>query len=166
MLLNGLLAVKAGLIVLIVVLVVLIAATVALTIYGKKLQKRQAETQQQIEAAAQSMKLLIIDKKRMKIKDSGLPQMVIDQTPKRFRGTKVPIVKVKAGPKVMSMMCDEKIFPMIPVKKEVRARVSGIYILDVKGIHGSLEKKDEKLSFGQRMRMRALDAVNNVGKKK
>ena len=59
--------------------------------------------------------MLIIDKKRMKIKDAGLPQAVIDQTPKALRGSKMPIVKAKIGPQIMSLICDEKIFEDVPV---------------------------------------------------
>ena len=36
----------------------------------------------------------------------------------------------------MTLVCDEKIFDMVPVKKEVKAVVSGIYITEVKGLHG------------------------------
>lgn len=123
-------------IVLLVILAVLIIALVVLYFLGKKAQKRQAEQQQQIEAMKQTVSMLIIDKKRMKIKDSGLPQMVIDQTPKLLRGSKLPIVKAKVGPQIMSLVCDEKIFDSVPVKKEVKAVVSGIYITDVRGLHG------------------------------
>ena len=30
-------------------------------------------------------------------------------------------------------MCDEKIFPVLPVKKELKVVISGIYIMGVKG---------------------------------
>jgi hypothetical protein len=83
--------------------------------------------------------MLIIDKKRMKIKDAGLPQMVLDQTPKALRGSKMPIIKAKIGPQIMSLICEEKIFDEVPVKKEVKAAVSGIYVLEVKGLHGKKE---------------------------
>ena len=82
--------------------------------------------------------MLIIDKKRMKMKDSGLPAMVMEQTPRLMRNSKLPIVKAKVGPQILSLVSDEKIFDSIPVKKEVKATVSGIYILDVKGLHGKL----------------------------
>ena len=88
--------------------------------------------------------MLIIDKKRMKIKESGLPQVVIDQTPKMMRNSKLPIVKAKVGPQIMSLICDEKIYDSIPLKKEVKASVSGIYVLDVKGLHGKSEVKEVK----------------------
>lgn len=123
-------------IVLLVILAVLIIAVVVLFFLGKKAQKKQAEQQEQIEAMKQTVSMLIIDKKRMKMKDSGLPQAVIAQTPKLMRGSKLPIVKAKVGPQIMSLVCEEKIFDSVPVKKEVKAVVSGIYITDVKGLHG------------------------------
>ena len=123
-------------IILLIILAVLIIALVVLYFLGRKAQKRQDEQQSQIEAMKQTVSMLIIDKKRMKMKDSGLPQAVIDQTPKFFRGSKLPIVKAKVGPQVMSLVCEEKIFDSVPVKKEVKAVVSGIYITEVKGLHG------------------------------
>lgn len=125
-------------IVLLVILAVLIIAIAALYFLGKKAQKKQEEQQEQINAMKQTVSMLIIDKKRMKLKDSGLPQAVIAQTPKLLRGSKLPIVKAKVGPQIMSLVCDEKIFDMVPVKKEVKAVVSGIYITDVRGLHGKL----------------------------
>lgn len=131
-------------IVLLVILAVLIITLVVLYFLGKKAQKKQEEQQQQIKAMKQTVSMLIIDKKRMKIKESGLPQAVIDQTPKLMRGSKLPIVKAKVGPQILSLVSDEKIFDSIPVKKEVKAVVSGIYITEVKGLHGKqpvVEKK-------------------------
>ena len=125
-----------GLIVSLVILAILIIIVVVLYFLGKKAQKRQSEQQAQLHAMKQTVSMLIIDKKRMKMKESGLPQAVIEQAPKLMRGTKLPIVKAKVGPQVMSLVCDEKIFDSVPIKKEVKAVVSGIYITDVKGLHG------------------------------
>jgi hypothetical protein len=139
-------------IILIIVAVVAIGAFVVLYIVGRKLQKRQDESQAQMQAAAQTMTILVIDKKKMKMKEAGLPKMVLDQTPKYLRGSKVPIVKAKIGPKVMSLVCDAKVFEIIPVKKEVKAVLSGIYIMDVKGLRGNLDPKKEKKSLGQKIK--------------
>ncbi|MBQ7066856.1 MAG: hypothetical protein IJN92_08525 [Lachnospiraceae bacterium] len=128
---------KTALIILIVISVILIAGIVILYFLGKKAQKRQAEQEEQMAAHKQTVSMLIIDKKRMKIKESGLPQAIIEQTPKLMRGTKLPVVKAKVGPQIMTLVCDEKIFDKVPVKKEVKAVVSGIYIMDVKGFRGS-----------------------------
>ncbi len=136
-----------GLIVLIVVAVVLIAAIVALIILGKKAQKKQEEQQVQLDAMKQTVTMLIIDKKRMKLKEAGLPQAVIDQTPKLLRGSRLPILKVRIGNRVMSLICDEKIFDSVPTKKEVKASVSGIYVTDVKGLHGKVQAPEQKKGF-------------------
>ena len=129
-----------------IILGVLIVITVVLYFLGRKAQKKQEEQQAQIDAAKQTVTMLIIDKKKLKLKDSGLPQMVIDKTPKLMRGSKMPIVKGKVGPQIMSFVCDAKIFDMVPVKKEVKATVSGIYITDVKGIRGSIKVEPKKKS--------------------
>ncbi len=135
---------KTGTIILICILVLLVAAIVVLYILGKKAQKRQAEQQEMLQANRQSVAMLIIDKKRLPMKDSGLPQMVIDQTPKLMRRSKLPIIKAKIGPQIMSLVCDAKIYDSVPVKKEVKAVISGIYVLEVKGLHGKIEKAPAK----------------------
>ena len=85
-----------------------------------------------MEAAKQTVSMLVIDKKKLKMKEAGLPQMVLDSTPKIMRRTKLPIVKAKVGPRIMTFIADAKVFEMIPVKKEVKATISGLYITDVK----------------------------------
>ena len=68
-------------IVLLVIAAIMLVITIILGIIGKKAQKRQAEQDEQIKASAQQVTMLIIDKKLMKMKDSGLPDNVISQTP-------------------------------------------------------------------------------------
>lgn len=131
-------------VVLIVIAVAMLAAVIALYFVGKKAQKRQEEQNEQLAATAQTVSMLIIDKKKMRLKDSGLPAVVIEQSPKTLRRSKLPIVKAKIGPKVMTLICDASIYDSIPVKKEVKAVVSGLYITEVKGLRGPIENKDEK----------------------
>ena len=126
----------------IIFLVILIIILIVLYFVGKKMQKRQEENNALLQANKQYVTMLIIDKKRMKIKDAGLPQAVIDQTPKALRGSKMPIIKAKIGPQIMSLICEEKIFEDVPVKKEVKAAVSGIYVLEVKGLHGTKKEAE------------------------
>lgn len=125
--------------ILIVVLVIIAAALAALYFFGSKMQKKQRENQVQLEAMAQTVSMLIIDKKRLKIKESGLPQMVIDQTPKYMRWSKVPVVKAKIGPKIVTLVADDKVFELLPVKRECKVVLSGIYITAVKSARGGLE---------------------------
>ena len=132
-------------IVLIVILVLLIAACIALYIFGKLAEKKQAEQQEQMDAVAQTISMLVIDKKKMKLKEAGLPATVVENTPKYLRRTKVPIVKAKVGPKIMTLMCENKVFDVIPVKKEIKAVVSGLYITGIKSVRGgSIEAPQKK----------------------
>lgn len=137
---------------LLVITIVMIAAIIVLYFLGKKAQKRKDEQDAQLAAAAQTVTMLIIDKKRMRLKDAGLPQQVIDQTPKLLRRSKLPIVKAKVGPRVMSLIADDVIFDDIPVKKEVKATVSGLYITGVKGLRGPLEKPAKKKGLRAKLR--------------
>lgn len=145
-------------IVLLVILVIMIVGLIVLYFLGKKAQKKKEEQDAQLAASAQTISMLIIDKKRMRITESGLPQAVIDQTPKLMRRSKLPIVKAKVGPRVMSLIADEAVFDLIPVKKEVKATVSGIYITKVTGVRGPLEKPEGKKSWKARLKDKASKA--------
>ena len=135
-------------IVTLVILAILIIALVIVGVWGNKQQKKSADAQQQLQDAAQPMTLLVIDKKRMKIS----PKVVIDNVPKMMRRSKVPIVKAKVGPRIMTFMCDEKVFDMIPVKQEIRAMVGGIYILSVKSLRGPALVTPPKKTFWQKVK--------------
>ena len=141
-------------IVLLSILAVLVIAFVALMIFGNKMRKKQVAQQEQIDAAKQIMSMLVIDKKKMKLRDAGLPKMVVDQTPKYLRGSKMPVVKAKIGPRVMTLLSDPKVFDQIPIKAEIKAEVSGIYIVGIKSVRGGKivveEKKKKKGLFGKK----------------
>jgi type II secretory pathway pseudopilin PulG len=138
-------------IVLLIIVIVLIAALVALYFFGRKAQRKQIAQKEQMDAIAQTVSMLVIDKKRLRISESGLPEQVIGQTPKLLRWNKLPIVKAKVGPKVMTLACDERVFELIPVKREVKVVVSGIYITDIKSARGGLETPVKKKGFFKRL---------------
>ena len=135
---------------LLIILIVLVAALVGLYFWGRKMQKKQAAQQEQMEAAKQTVTMLVIDKKMLPLKQSGLPQMVIDQTPWLMRRSKLPIVKAKIGPRIVTLVSANTIFDTIPVKKEVKAVISGMYIMEVRGMRGPLETPQKKKGFWQR----------------
>lgn len=137
---------------LLIILIVLIIATVVLYFLGKKTEKKQAEQEEMLAASAQQVTMLIIDKARIRLKDANLPAVVLEKTPKYLRRSKVPVVKAKVGPKIMTLMCDEKVYDVIPVKKEVKATVSGVYITAVRGLRGPLETPPKKKGFMARLR--------------
>ncbi|MDD5900030.1 MAG: hypothetical protein PUC73_03915 [Lachnospiraceae bacterium] len=147
-----------------IVLGVVLLALIVLSLVGRKLQKKSDAAQENITAGAQYYSIMVIDKKRMKLSEAGFPQIIVDQTPKWLRGRKVPVVKAKIGPKIASLMCDEKVFDKVPVKKEVKAFMNGIYIVDVKGLRSGLDTKPEKKKFFARLRDKAQKVVDDSKK--
>lgn len=135
---------------LIVILAVLVIAVVVLYIVGRKAEKKQAEQEKTLAENAQTVSVFVIDKKKLKLKDAGLPSIVLEQTPKYARRAKLPIVKVKAGPRVMNLIADAKIYEQILPKQEIKATVSGIYITSFKRIRGPVyEPPKKKKRFGR-----------------
>lgn len=120
----------------ILLIIIAVAAILMFVLYkvGDRLQKKQIAQKEQMADAAQPVTMLIIDKKRLPMKDAGLPKIVMEQTPKKYQKAKLPIVKAKVGPQIMNLICDEAIYNDVPTKGEVKAMVSGIYILSVKSV--------------------------------
>lgn len=133
--------------VIMVILLVVAVILVVLYFFGRKMERRQVEQQSAMEAAAQTVSMLIIDKKKMKLKDSSLPKIVYEQTPKYLRWAKLPIVKAKVGPKIMTLIADEKVYQQLPVKTEVKAVISGLYITSIKSARGGLPPVPKKKGF-------------------
>lgn len=149
----------------IIVLIVLAVLTVLLVVlyrFGNKLQERQLSQKEQMIEAAQPATMLIIDKKVLPMKDAGLPKVVMEQAPKRYHKAKLPIVKAKIGSTIQNMICDDAIFDQVPTKGEVKAMISGIYILSVKSVRGKKnvveEETGKKKKKGFRARMRERQA--------
>lgn len=148
---SPLLALSGLSIALIVIVVILLIAVIALYFIGRKAEKKQAEQQKTMQENSQLISLYVLDKKKLKLKDAGLPSIVLEQAPKYARRAKLPIVKVKAGPRVINLIADAKVYETILPKQEVKARVSGIYITSFKRIRGPVyEAPKKKKRFGRK----------------
>ena len=134
-----------------IVIAILVVILVVLYIVGNRLQKKQSAQKEAMLQAAQPVTMLVIDKKMLPMKDANLPKQVLESTPKRYQKAKLPIVKAKIGPQIINLICDDGIFDVMPVRGEVKAMVSGIYITAVRGIRGPLEKPKKKKGFRARM---------------
>ena len=137
-----------------IVLVVLIGVMVTLYILGNKMQKKQMDQREQINAAAQPTSMFIIDKKIMPLKEAKLPKQVMDQMPKRYQKAKLPIVKAKVGPQVTTLICDEAIYEDVPKHGEVKAMVSGIYLVSVRTLHSKTRKLQQQEEFDEKGKKR------------
>ncbi len=137
-----------------VLLIIVIVAAIVLGImyyFGRKMEKRQVEQQSLIDAAKQTVTIMAIDKKKMKISEAGMPQEAVDSVPWYAKRMKVPVVKVKIGPKIMTMLADEKAYAQLPLKTEAKVVISGLYITDVKSARGGLIPLPKKKTIGQRI---------------
>ena len=90
----------------------------------------------QINSYKQTYSMLVIDKKKMKLQDAGFPDYVVAQMPRMSRMFKYPVVKAKVGPKVMTFLTEKAVYEQIPVKREIKADVSGLYITGIRSVRG------------------------------
>lgn len=173
----------AWLTVLLIVLAVILVLFIVLMIVGGRLQKKANSQQESLEAAAQTVSMLIIDKKKLKITEANLPKVVTDQVPKYARRAKFPIVKARVvggGSKPMNLIADAKVFDLLPVGKECKVSVSGIYITEIKGVRGGsiptppkkkgllakLNRKAEQAAKDSKNGKNGASRENKTGKKK
>ena len=147
--------------VLLVIIVILAILLVVLYILGSRMQKRQT----MIDASKQTVSILAIDKKKLKIGDSGLPKMVIDQTPWYMKWAKLPIVKAKIGPKVVTMIADEKVFLQLPLRTEAKVVISGLYITEIKSVRGGIPPLPKKKKFFDRFKKNTEEAAKKEASK-
>lgn len=141
-------------IVLIIILVVLLALLAFLYFYGKKAMKQQDEQNEVIARTQKPISMLILDKKKLRLKDCGLPPEMLAQTNFFMRLSKVPMIKAKVGPRVMSLMVNPDIYDSIPLKKEVKAMLAGYYVASIRELHGKSNAASEptKKSLASRLR--------------
>ncbi len=132
--------------------IVLVIALIFVVLYfvGKKMQKKQAANAHLIQQNKQIISALIIDKKRTKITEANMPKSVMDEVPKRMRFQKVPLVKIKVGPQIITMFTDKNTFEALPVKKIVKLEVSGGYILG----YTTQKKGEKKVEFERKLTWR------------
>ena len=121
----------------VILIIAVIAAIILGVLYfvGRKMQAKQEDQRAQLDQMAQTVNMLVIDKKRMKIMEAGFPKMVTDNIPKRAKMSKVPVVKAKIGPKITPLLCDEAIFDDVPVKAEIKAVAAAGHIGGLDDVH-------------------------------
>lgn len=140
--------------------VLLVAFIVFIFVFGRKMQKKQADAEKQMAEVKQTATILVIDKQKKKMKESGLPDAVIAQAPKYSRNMKIPVVKAKVGPRVMTLIADNDVYEILPVKKTCTVSVSGIYITELKAVRGGQVPKlpEKKKGLLRRLREKASGA--------
>ena len=136
---------------LIIAAAAVVAAFFIFRYLNKRAEAKQAEQTSQIEQYKQQVNMMVIDKKMMRLKETDLPDVVKNETPWYGKLFKLPVVKAKIGPRIMTLIADKEVFEVIPLKKEVKATISGLYITNVRGIRGPLEHKQKKRNWFQKL---------------
>ena len=127
----------------IILILVFVLGAVGAGLYflNKWAYKKMDEQQSMIARTSQSTTIYVIDKKKEKPAKSNLPKVVLDQLPKRANFMKMPLVMAKVGPQIITFICDKNVYEALPVKKNVKVDVSGIYITNMKGMKTPKEMK-------------------------
>lgn len=130
-------------------IILIVALVLALVVGGLYLLNKWAykklNTQQEmIDKAKQLTSIYVIDKKRDKVTNVNLPKMVVSQMPRAYKLMKMHFVQAKIGPQIMTLICDKKVFNAIPVKKNIKVELAGIYIVNMLGMKSDKELKEIK----------------------
>ena len=103
--------------------------------------KKMDEHQNLIEKHRQSATIFVIDKSKGRLKPGLFPKAVMDQMPFTTKLLKMYFVKAKVGPQIMTLMCDKNVYEALPLKKNVKVEIAGIYISSMQGLKTKEEMK-------------------------
>jgi len=120
--------------VLVLIGIILIIVFIVLYFLNKWAGRRVADQQEMVEKHKQTATIYIIDKKKDKITNANLPKAMADQVPRMGRMMKMPLVKAKIGPQIMTLVADKAVYEALPVKKNVTVELAGAYIVGMKGM--------------------------------
>ncbi len=150
--------------------VILVVALVLVGLYflGNKLQKKQAESQQLIQQNRQTVSAMVIDKKKIKITESGLPKQALEEVPWYLKVRKMPMAKVKIGPQFMTLLCEPKVFETLPLKKMIKLEISGAYIMGYSTAKKGekVVEKPRKLTFREKLQNKLNRTTEKVEQKR
>lgn len=137
---------------LLVILVVIGILAVAFYFLNKWSYKKMDENQAMIERHRQSATIFVIDKTTGRLKDGILPKAAVDQMPRHSKFLKMYFVKAKVGPQIVTLVCEKNVYAAIPVKKNVKVELAGIYISSMYGMKTKEEMKEIKKAKSKKER--------------
>lgn len=127
--------------ILIITLVLVAAALAGLYYLNRKSLRRMIQAQEFINQNRMTVQIFVIDKKQEKPSATNLPKAVFEQMPKTAKIRKANLVKAKVGPQIVTLMCDKPVYEVLPVKKNVKVDIAGMYIVSMTGLNLADKKK-------------------------
>lgn len=147
---------------LIIIAVVVVAIFVALYFVNKKNMGKMIQAQEFIDQNKTTVQIFVIDKKLEKPTPANMTKAVYEQLSKTMKMRKMPLVKAKVGPQIVNLMCDRSVYDIIPVKKNVKVELAGIYIVKIQGMNLADKKKK---SFREKMSLKMDTAMHDKSSK-
>ena len=122
-------------------LVFIIVAVLGVGLYflNRWASTKMVEQQETMDRVKQMVTIFVIDKKKDRPVNSTLPKEVKAKLPKIYRFLKMPLVKAKVGPQIVTLISDQKVFDALPLKKNVKVELAGIYIAGMQGLKSKKE---------------------------
>ncbi len=125
----------------VIVFVVIALLATGLYFLNKWSSKKVTEQQSLIEKSKMLVTIYVIDKKKDKLQNANMPKAVTEQMPAVYKFMKMPLVKAKIGPQIITLICDKRVYEALTVKKSAQVYIAGIYISDMKGLKSKSELK-------------------------
>ena len=135
--------------ILVLIGIVLVIVFIVLYFLNKWAGRRMSDQQEMVERHKQSATIYVIDKKKDKITNANLPKAMADQVPRMGRMMKMPLVKAKIGPQIMTLVADKAVYDALPVKKNVTVELAGAYIVSMKGMMTKQQLAEQRKSRRQ-----------------
>ena len=108
--------------------------------------KKAAAQNEMVAQHKQTATIYVIDKKKDRVTNANFPKAIIDQMPKTSKLMKMPLVKAKIGPQIMTLISDPDTFKALPVKKTVTVEIAGAYIVGMKGMKTKMQLEEQRKS--------------------
>lgn len=122
--------------------IIVVVLGIALYFLYRWATKKMVEQDTVINQQRMTQYAFIIDKKHDKITNvSGMPKAVTDNLPARAKLIKMYFVRAKIGPQIVTLICDKHIYNSIPLKKNLKIDIAGLYIIKVHGMKTAEEMK-------------------------
>lgn len=127
--------------ILLIVLVVVGVLVAAFYFLNRWSYRKMDENQAMIDRHRQSATIFVIDKSSGRLKDGVIPKAAMDQMPWHSKMMKMYFVKAKVGPQIVTLICEKDVHAALPVKKNVKVEIAGIYISSMYGMKSKEEMK-------------------------
>jgi hypothetical protein epulo_04774 len=128
----------------ILLIAVVVIAIIVFAFYSlnKWVSKKMSAQNEMMEQHKMLQTAYIIDKKRDKITNVNMPKVVMEQIPKRTKYIKMNFVKAKIGPQIVTLIAaDKNIYNALPIKKNVKIEIAGLYVVGMVGLKSAQEMK-------------------------